>query len=182
MCGILGLVCFSIFTGIPAIILGHLSRSSIRQSMGRLTGSGMALTGLIMGYVSVALVPIVLIIVAIMVPGMLRSRQLANESAAVANLRTIDAAEVNYFAGDGAGKYGDIDALVGARLIDNSFNRTKSGYQYAISADSSGYTATANPVTPNVARYGFRATKDGTVRYSIDPTLAPPGLSGMPVP
>ena len=47
--GVLAITFFWIFAGIPAIVLGHLSRSSIRKSMGRLKGEGMALAGLIMG-------------------------------------------------------------------------------------------------------------------------------------
>jgi hypothetical protein len=38
---------------LPAIICGHVSRKSIRLSQGRLTGDGMAITGLILGYLSV---------------------------------------------------------------------------------------------------------------------------------
>src|SRR5229473_2261001 len=54
--GILAIFPFSIFAGIPAVVLGHISRSSIARSMGRLKGEGMALAGLIMGYLSVALI------------------------------------------------------------------------------------------------------------------------------
>src|SRR5215831_21181452 len=39
-------LCLNIFTGIPAIITGHISYSKIKKSMGRLKGEGMALTGL----------------------------------------------------------------------------------------------------------------------------------------
>lgn len=48
---ILGLLspCFCCFTGIPAIILGFLGLGDIRQSGGRLSGSGMAVTGIIFG-------------------------------------------------------------------------------------------------------------------------------------
>src|SRR5438309_11422719 len=34
--GILSVLCLSIFAGIPAIILGHMSKANIRRSMGRL--------------------------------------------------------------------------------------------------------------------------------------------------
>src|SRR5262249_18548843 len=53
--GILSLVGMNLLAGIPAIILGHMSRSSIRKSMGRVKGDGMALAGLIMGYAGSAL-------------------------------------------------------------------------------------------------------------------------------
>ena len=65
--GILSLVCFGLFAGIPAVICGHAARSKVRQSQGALTGEGMALAGLILGYVGTILTSIS-IIAAILVP------------------------------------------------------------------------------------------------------------------
>ena len=56
---------FSILTGIPAIIFGHLAKSDIRKSGGRIQGDGMALAGLILGYISIVFIPVILIIAAI---------------------------------------------------------------------------------------------------------------------
>src|SRR6266852_9572336 len=50
--GIFGLLLFPV--AIVAIILGHISRSEIHKSNGRLQGAGMALTGLIFGYAVIA--------------------------------------------------------------------------------------------------------------------------------
>lgn len=94
--GILAMFPFGLLTGIPAIILGHLSRKSIRESLGRLRGEGMALAGLIMGYISIASIPVILIIAAIAIPSLLRARMLANESAAAATVRTISTAQAVY--------------------------------------------------------------------------------------
>ncbi len=94
VCGILSVFCLGILTGIPAIILGHISRKNIQQSGGRLQGSGMAMAGLILGYVSVALS--VLFIAAIMVPNLLKARISANESAAQRTVRTLNTAQVTY--------------------------------------------------------------------------------------
>ncbi len=41
---------------IAAVILGHLAKKEIRESGGRLSGDGMALAGLILGYVQIGLV------------------------------------------------------------------------------------------------------------------------------
>src|SRR5438270_10518057 len=49
-------LCLTFVAGIPAIILGHISLSRIKKSMGRLKGEGMALTGLILGYISLPFV------------------------------------------------------------------------------------------------------------------------------
>ncbi|MCE2571322.1 DUF4190 domain-containing protein [Motilimonas eburnea] len=50
--GILGLFFFG---SLIAVICGHIARSNIRQSQGKLAGDGMALAGLIMGYLSLFL-------------------------------------------------------------------------------------------------------------------------------
>ncbi len=86
-------LCMSFITGIPAIVLGHISRSKIRKSGGRLKGDGMALAGLIMGYISL---PFILIIAAIAIPNLLRAKISANESAAMSTVRTINTLQVTY--------------------------------------------------------------------------------------
>jgi hypothetical protein len=57
VCGI-GQIFFWFLAGVPAIVFGHVARRQIRES-GE-AGDGMALAGLIMGYVGI-LVPILLI-------------------------------------------------------------------------------------------------------------------------
>jgi len=92
--GIFGLLFF--FPAIAAIILGHMSRSEIRKSNGRLKGNGMATAGLVMGYGMIAMIPFILIIAAIAIPNLLRARIAANESSAVAAIRTLNTAEISY--------------------------------------------------------------------------------------
>ncbi len=68
--GALGILLSWFVLAIPsilAVIFGHIARSQIKASAGRQAGAGMALGGLIMGYVIVALVPIG-IIAAIAIP------------------------------------------------------------------------------------------------------------------
>lgn len=62
ICGILSITCLGALTGIPAIICGHLGRSKKRQLTGSTDGSGMALAGLIMGYASIALTFIAVVV------------------------------------------------------------------------------------------------------------------------
>ena len=50
--GIVSFVCLGPLTSIPAVICGHLARGQIRNSNGTLSGDGMALTGLIIGYIN----------------------------------------------------------------------------------------------------------------------------------
>src|SRR6478672_5299357 len=86
-------LCLSFLTGIPAIILGHISLSRIKKSMGRLKGEGMALTGLILGYISL---PSILIIAAIAIPNLLRAKISANEAAAASTVRVINTSQITY--------------------------------------------------------------------------------------
>lgn len=51
ICGILGFLCFP--GGIAAIVCGHLALSAISKSDGYLTGRGMAIAGLICGYLMI---------------------------------------------------------------------------------------------------------------------------------
>jgi len=93
---ICGLFLFVFPMSILAIIFGHLSLSEIRKSAGRLKGHGMAVAGLVLGYLGVAAIPFVLIMAAILIPNLLRARMVANESSALAGVRTLFTAEVSY--------------------------------------------------------------------------------------
>src|SRR6266478_3079323 len=96
VCGILFFVWP--FTAIAAVVLGHLALAEIKKSAGRLAGRGMAMAGLILGYIGVAMVPFILIIAAIAIPNILRSKMAANEASAVGSLRTFNTAMVTYAA------------------------------------------------------------------------------------
>ncbi len=56
---------FSLFPpfGILTVIFGHVARSQIRKSAGRQKGAGMALAGLILGYLALGFVLFVIFIV-----------------------------------------------------------------------------------------------------------------------
>jgi hypothetical protein len=66
VCGIMGLVTCLIILGIPAVICGHLALKQINESALPMGGRGMALSGLIMGYIQIisCVVGIVLVIFA----------------------------------------------------------------------------------------------------------------------
>lgn len=66
VCGLLGFVL--LFPSLLAVIFGHVARGAIARSGGSLKGGGMALAGLIMGYVMMALIPVIGILAALMVP------------------------------------------------------------------------------------------------------------------
>lgn len=92
--GILGLTCFWLFTGIPAVICGHLAYSRIRRSAGALSGEGVALGGLITGYISIALsIFIIPLLAAIAIPNFVKARTTAQMNACISNLSQLDGAK-----------------------------------------------------------------------------------------
>jgi len=129
------------------------------------------------------------------VNGLFRCRHCGSgESPPVANLRTVNNAEITYLSQ--AGSYGTITDLIAAGLLDEEFSGTKAGYNVSITLDAmgSGYTAEAlpavvaeshswfssKPATPN-RRYAYYTLPDAVVRYSMDASLAPAGQSGRSV-
>ena len=121
-------------------------------------------------------VAIILIIATIAIPSLLRSRQAANESAAVANLRTINTAQVTYTSS--GTNFGSLAALIAAGLLDETFTGTKAGYRYTITAAGADYTAEAIPISSNTGRYGYYSLPDAVIRYSTTASLAPAGQAG----
>jgi type IV pilus assembly protein PilA len=90
-----GILFFFLPSAIVAVVMGHLSLSDMRKSAGRLGGRGMAIAGLVLGYLGLSFVPI-LIIAAIAIPNLLRAKMAANEAAAVASLRAYNTALARY--------------------------------------------------------------------------------------
>lgn len=176
ICGILGIF---FPAAIGAIIMGHLSRSEIKKSQGRLKGAGMALAGMILGYVFICFIPF-LIIAAIAIPNLLRARIAANEASAVGSIRTVVKAEFAYaerFPQTGfvcslkqlGGRGGSPEQ---AGLIDNALaSGQKSGYVYELSGceDDSPhkrFAVVAYPKLPGQSgQRGFCADESGVIRY-----------------
>ena len=79
--------------GIPAVICGHKAMGRIKRSGGALGGHGLALGGLITGYISLAMIPILGLLAAIAVPNFVKARNTAFMHGCVNNLRMIDAAK-----------------------------------------------------------------------------------------
>jgi hypothetical protein len=107
-------------------------------------------------------------------------REAANESSAVAQLRTINTAEVTYLSSNG-GKYGTLPDMIKAGLLDTRFGGVVSGFTYGIIAMGTNYAAVAIPASQGNARYGYYSTPDAIIRYSTLDSLAPPQQPGKPV-
>ena len=91
-----GIFAFFLPASIAAVILGHMAHSEIRKSAGRIGGQGIATTGLVLGYLGIAIIPFVMIVAAIAIPNLLRARMAANEASAVGSLRVIETAAFSY--------------------------------------------------------------------------------------
>ncbi len=123
-------------------------------------------------------VAIILIIAAIAIPNLLRSRMAANEASAVGSLRTINTAGVTYastypnvgFTGLAAlGGAGGLPTAAG--LIDTVLSGgTKSGYTFTAVAAGTGnttYTTTGRPATfGTTGQRSFFSDQSGVIRYN----------------
>lgn len=54
--GIISWFALPVIGGIVAVITGHMARREIRESMGRLTGDGLATAGLVLGYLHLGVI------------------------------------------------------------------------------------------------------------------------------
>ena len=90
---VLSIACIGPLFAIPAVICGHMAYSRVKSSAGALTGDGLALGGLITGYLSLALIPIIGLLAAIAIPNFVKARSTAQMHACINNLRQIDDAK-----------------------------------------------------------------------------------------
>jgi prepilin-type processing-associated H-X9-DG protein len=92
---------FCLLTGVPAIILGIMGLSEINNPKKRLTGTGMATTGIVLGCVSSFLfVPAILI--ALLLPAVQAAREAARRAQCTNNLKQVAMAMFNYTTVEGA--------------------------------------------------------------------------------
>jgi hypothetical protein len=105
--GILSITCFSVLSAIPGVICGHKALSKIKRSAGTLEGRGLAIAGLITGYLGIAWAVFVIpMLLAIAIPNFVKARLTSQANACINNLRQIDAA-ANEFALEHGKKAGE---------------------------------------------------------------------------
>jgi hypothetical protein len=144
--GIIGLVlllvCIGPLFAIPAVICGHMAYSRIKRSGGALVGQGMALAGLITGYLSIGLsVFLIPMMLAIAIPNFVKARDVAMENACINNLRMIDAAKQQW-ALQNSKNAGDVPTAADLKpfLKTGAFPICPSGGTYTIGAVSNAPT------------------------------------------
>jgi len=120
-------------------------------------------------------VAIILIIAAIAIPNLLKSKMAANQASAVASLRTLNTSEITYSATYNVGFTSSLAQLgppasgsatsAAAGMIDSVLAAgTKSGYSFiyaasaAVNGVTSNYTINANPITPGTTGQNYYYT------------------------
>jgi len=135
-------------------------------------------------------VAIILIIAAIAIPNLLKSKEAANESSAVGSLRTLNTGEVTYAAS--CPNVGFSATLVelntgaictgGLGIIDNVLaTGSKSGYSFLYTPGAAAangivytYTTAATPITyQTTGQRGFFSDQTGVIRYDLVGSAAP---------
>ena len=185
ICGIF----FLVFpAAVAAVILGHLSLSDINKSAGRLTGRGIATTGLVLGYFGVlGLIPFILIIAAIAIPNLIRARIVANETSAQASLRVIDTAALSYSERYSNGFPPSLLAMDGVDAGAPSCDHAQLIDSVLASGQKSGYVFTYTPVpdletqdrTVSAAAAANGCTVAGTTGFAIKADPITRGTTGM---
>jgi type II secretory pathway pseudopilin PulG len=170
---ILGIISFFTFGllglgAIAGIIVSCIAMSRVKREPWQYGGKGMAIAGLVLSIVSIATVVPVGIIASITVPNLLASRRAANEGSAMRSLRTISSAEMIYQNTAGQGRYGTLNDLAAAGLIDATLaTGTKNGYNFTVELttdelNGSGFAVVGVPMT-------YRKT--GTRSFYVDESL-----------
>jgi len=131
-------------------------------------------------------VAIILIIAAIAIPNLLRSRMAANEASAVGSIRTINTAQITYsstYIDCGYTSLGNLGgsggSASGSGLLDSVLaSGTKSGYSFVSTASggsgtcgsgslpNTSYTVTGDPVSAQTGQRHFFSSESGVIRYN----------------
>jgi type IV pilus assembly protein PilA len=140
-------------------------------------------------------VAIILIIAAIAIPNLMRSKMAANEASAVASLRTYNTSIVAYqttYGTDPSTGFvqlgpGAPPSSAGADLVDNLLgivSPVKSGYNFTFTPDPSPvsgvystYKIVAKPVSTSTGQRWFYTDQSGVIRQTTDGTTTPDSTS-----
>ncbi len=95
--GLVSLLCLPFLPAIPAIICGHVAVSRIRRSGGALEGSGLAIAGLVTGYLGLLMTVVLIpLLAAIAIPNFIKARESAQAHACAINLLQIETAKQSW--------------------------------------------------------------------------------------
>ncbi|MBI5873697.1 MAG: prepilin-type N-terminal cleavage/methylation domain-containing protein [Candidatus Omnitrophica bacterium] len=118
-------------------------------------------------------VGVIVVLAAIAIPGILRSRMNANEAAAIASVKTISWATTTYRAGNPAypANLSDLATSSPAYVDSVLGSGTKQGYNFALAGGANTFNVTAAPATANVTGVRtFFVDESGVIRGSSNGT------------
>ncbi len=181
-----GKAIFSLISGIlliilplsfAAVIFGHLSLSEIRKSGGRLTGRGLAIAGLVLGYTGVAVIVGLIVIGIAATPSankramqkngmMQKTVVMSNDNSVVASVRSLNTAEIAYAQAHSAAGYtcslSDLSGVWG--IHGDLASGRKNGYRYELRGCSAA-KANGPVVKYQLVAYPEVAKKSGTPAF-----------------
>jgi len=137
VCGCLSLIC-GIFASIPAIVLGHMGLSEIKKNPA-VQGRGMALAGMILGYVFTTLIVLYLVAIVVLIA-------MGNNVKDV--FKTIQAQE-NAAQTTNSDEQPTTNAAPSDQSTNSSDQSTNSAMAAPASPDQSTSNATATPASPD---------------------------------
>ena len=91
--------------GIPAVVCGHVALNDIRKSTGQLTGQGLAIAGLVLGYIGIGFTFFALILAGMLIPALGKAREEARQLKCKNNLKQLGTALQQYLDGPGGHRY-----------------------------------------------------------------------------
>jgi type II secretory pathway pseudopilin PulG len=155
--------------GIVAIVLGIIALVTISKNSDTLKGKGLAIAGIVMGGISVIIMPIIALLAAIAIPNLMRARIHANEAAAVASLRTISMASDAYRSVQGyyPNRVEELTSTSPPYISEDFASGARQGYIFSIvdTNSTSTFLATALPENKGTTgSFSFCVTEDGIVR------------------
>ena len=192
---IASLVCSVLFmcapASIAAVVLGHLALIDIKRTAGQMSGKGMAIAGLVMGYLGIGLTTSYIVFMVFMFRTTLGRGIPVNEAAAITTMRAYSQALKSYAEkcpqqgypatliplGPGAGDCKHSN-LVDVRLAAPV--PVRQGYMYQYSTGVAGpekitaFALVARPVTPGMSgRRFFFLDESGVIRESATQNIGP---------
>ena len=114
-------------------------------------------------------VAVISVLAAIAIPNLVRARMTSNEAAAISNLRTISASQVQFR--QAIGRYAaSFDELLvppsGPAFLEGNWTITKSGYNYTLVGVGNDYAANANPeVVDTTGTRAYCVNSTNLIRY-----------------
>lgn len=181
--GILGvalvMACVGPLFAIPAVICGHAACKRIKRSNGMLGGEGIAVAGLITGYVGLGVAVVIIPLMATLaIPNFLKARDTAQRNTCIYNLRLIDDAKQqwaleNHKNAEDVPTAHDLDKYLPAGFSFESLHCAKGGTYSINRADEAPTCSVADHVLDFHQPFVAARPRQPGPRTTVPPALRP---------